>query len=83
LDLNAPGAWPKLPDPVREMILANIFTTSGERGQPLTSCADVKKFDFHVLLMTAAKSPKKFEFFYNEMRKCRDFLASVVILNAG
>jgi hypothetical protein len=65
------------------MILANIFTASGEMGRPLTSCADVKKFDFHVLLMTAAKRPKKFEFFYNEMRKCRDFLASVVILNAG
>jgi pimeloyl-ACP methyl ester carboxylesterase len=82
--LNAPGTWPKLPEPVREMILVNIYTALGDKGRPLTSCADVKKFDFPVLLMTAEKSPKNFEFFYNEMRKCRDDLpASLVIPNAG
>jgi len=81
--VNAPGTWPKLPEPVREMILVNIYTALGDKGRPLTSCADVKKFEFPILLMTADKSPKKFEFVYNEMRKCRDLPASVVIPNAG
>jgi pimeloyl-ACP methyl ester carboxylesterase len=80
---TGPGAWPKLPEPVREMILVNIYTALGDKGRPLTSCADVKKFDFPVLLITSDKSPKSFEFFYNEMRKCRDLPATVVIPNAG
>jgi esterase len=82
--VNAPGTWPKLPEPVREMILANIYTALGDKGRPLTSCDDLKKFDFPVLLMTGDKSPKKFELVYSEMRKCKDDLpASIVIPNAG
>jgi pimeloyl-ACP methyl ester carboxylesterase len=81
--LNSPGAWPKLPEPVKEMILVNIYSALGDKGRPISTCADVKKFDFPVLLMTADKSPKKFEFFYNEMRKCREFPATVMIPNAG
>ena len=82
--LNAPGTWPKLAEPVKEMILANIYTALGDKGRPLTSCDDVKKFNFPVLLMTADKSPKKFEFFYSEMRKCKiDLPPSIVIPNAG
>jgi pimeloyl-ACP methyl ester carboxylesterase len=82
--LGAPGAWPKLSEPVREMILVNIYTALGDKGRPLTSCTDIEKFDFPVLLMTADKSPTTFEFFYREMRKCRnDLPATVVIPNAG
>jgi esterase len=82
--VNAPGTWPKLPEPVREMILANIYTALGDKGRPLTSCDDLKRFDFPVLLMTGDKSPKKFELVYSEMRKCKDDLpASIVIPNAG
>jgi pimeloyl-ACP methyl ester carboxylesterase len=81
--LNGPGSWPKLPETAREMILANIHTALGDKGRPMTTCADVKKFDFPVLLMTGEKSPRKFEFFYDEMRKCRAFPASIVIPNAA
>ena len=66
------------------MLLANLYTALGEKGRPLTSRDDVKKFDFPILLITADKSPKKYEFFYNEMRKCRnDLPPSIVIPNAG
>jgi pimeloyl-ACP methyl ester carboxylesterase len=61
----------------------NIYSALGDKGRPISTCADVKKFDFPVLLMTGDKSPKKFEFFYNEMRKCREFPRKVVIPNAG
>jgi pimeloyl-ACP methyl ester carboxylesterase len=82
--VNAPGAWPKLPEPVKEMILANIYTALGDKDRPLTSCDDLKRFDFPVLLMTGDKSPKKFELMYSEMRKCKDDLPpSIVIPNAG
>ncbi|WGR68829.1 MULTISPECIES: alpha/beta hydrolase [unclassified Bradyrhizobium] len=80
----APGTWLKLSEPVKEMILANIYTGLGDKGRPLTSCDDLKKFDFPVLLMTGDKSPKKFELFYREMRKCKDDLPqTIVIPNAG
>jgi pimeloyl-ACP methyl ester carboxylesterase len=81
--LNGPGSWPKLPETAREMILTNIYTALGDKGRPMTSCADVKKFDFPVILMTGEKSPKKFEFFYDEMRKCRVFPATTIIPNAA
>jgi pimeloyl-ACP methyl ester carboxylesterase len=82
--LNTPGTWPQLAEPVKEMILANIYTALGDKSRPLTLCDDVKKFTFPVLLMTADKSPKKYEFFYSEMRKCNvDLPQTIVIPNAG
>ncbi|WBL77290.1 alpha/beta hydrolase [Bradyrhizobium xenonodulans] len=81
--LNGPGTWQKFPEPTKQMFLANIYTALGDKDRPISTCDDVKKFDFPVLFMTGDKSPKKFEFFYNEMRKCREFPATVVIPNAG
>ena len=72
--LSGPGTWVKFPEPAKEMVLVNIYSALGDKDRPISTCADVKKFDFPVLLMTGDKSPKKFEFFYNEMRKCREFL---------
>lgn len=81
--LNSPGTWLRLPEPAKGMFLANIYTALGDKNRPISTCADVKKFDFPVLLMTGDKSPKKFEFFYKEMRKCRELPATVVLPNAG
>jgi pimeloyl-ACP methyl ester carboxylesterase len=80
---NSAGTWLRLPQPAKDMILANIYTALGDKDRPISTCADLKKFDFPVLLMTGDKSPKRFEFFYNEMRKCREFPATVVIPNAA
>jgi len=80
----APGTWQGFPDLVKKMLLANIYTALSEKSRPLTSCDDVRKFNFPILLITAEKSPKKYEFFFNEMRKCRpDLPPSLVIPNAG
>ncbi|MGY4352216.1 pimeloyl-ACP methyl ester carboxylesterase [Bradyrhizobium sp. GM7.3] len=81
--LNGAGTWLRLPQPAKDMFLANIYTALGDKDRPISTCADIKKFDFPVLLMTGDKSPKRFEFFYNEMRKCREFPATVVIPNAA
>lgn len=79
-----PGSWAKWPETSKERYLANIYTALGDKGRPTTSCDDVRKFGFPVLLMTGERSPKKFEFMYSEMRKCRnDLPQTVVIPNAG
>ncbi|MCS3763101.1 alpha/beta fold hydrolase [Bradyrhizobium centrosematis] len=80
---NGAGTWLRLPQPAKDMFLANIYTALGDKDRPITTCADIKKFNFPVLLITGDKSPKWFEFFYNEMRKCREFPATVVIPNAA
>lgn len=64
------------------MILQNIYTVLGDNERPMTTCDDLRKFDFPVLLMTGERSPKKFAFFYDEMRKCRNFSPTLVIPNA-
>ena len=81
--LNSPGAWDKTPDAIKEMVLVNIYSVTAERERPVTTCDDFRKFTFPVLLVTGEKSPKRYEFFYNEMRKCKSFDAPVVIPNAA
>jgi esterase len=81
--LNGRGSWASVPQATREILYDNIFTALGDDTRPLTTCDDVRKFQFPVLLMTAENSPKKYEFFYNEMRKCAEFSPSVVIPKAA
>jgi hypothetical protein len=35
----------------------------GDKDRPISTCTDVKKFDFLVPAMAADKSPKKFDFY--------------------
>ncbi len=65
------------------MVLDNIYTALADTNRPVTTCEDVNKFDFPLLLLTGDKSPKKYELFYNEMRKCRELPRTIVIPNAG
>ena len=82
--IDGPGKWQGLSASIKDMLLTNIYTALGDKRRPVTSCDDVRKFDFPILLITADKSPKRFEFFYNEMRKCRgDLPPSTVIPDAG
>ena len=81
--LNWPGYWSQLTDARRNVILDNIYTALADINRPVTTCDEVKKFDFPLLLLTGEKSPNKYEFFYNEMRKCRELPRTIVIPNAG
>jgi esterase len=82
-ELNGPGSWEKTPEFARKVLSDNIFTALGDGVRPLVTCEDVQKFQFPVLLMTGENSPKRFEFFYNEMRKCAHFDPTVVIPKAA
>ncbi len=81
--LNAPGAWEKTPDAIKEMILANIHSVSAERERPVTTCDDFRKFSFPVLLLTGENSPKRYPYYYGEMRKCKSFDEPIVIPKAA
>jgi len=82
--LTGPGAWQRLPEPRKQVVLDNIYTTLGDKMiRPSTTCDQLKKFDFPVLLMTAEKSPKSYAFFYGEMKKCAAFPDPIVIPGAA
>ena len=82
--LTGPGAWQRLPEPRKQVVLDNIYTALGDKMiRPSTTCDQLKKFDFPVLLMTAEKSPKSYAFFYGEMKKCAAFPDPIVIPGAA
>jgi pimeloyl-ACP methyl ester carboxylesterase len=83
--LTGPGAWLSLPEPRKQVVLDNIYTALGDNKmiRPSTTCDQLKKFDFPVLLMTAEKSPKSYAFFYGEMKKCAAFPDPIVIPGAA
>ena len=82
--LSGPGVWLGLPEPRKQVVLDNIYTSLGDKMiRPSTTCDQLKKFDFPVLLMTAEKSPKSYAFFYGEMKKCAGFPDPIVIPGAA
>src|SRR5436190_4749178 len=82
--LTGPGAWQRLPEPRKQVVLDNIYTAPGDTViLPSTTCDQLRKFDFPVLLMTAEKSPKSYGFFYSEMKKCAAFPDPIVIPGAA
>ena len=82
--LSDPGAWLRLPEPRKQVVLDNIHTVLGDKVMgPATTCDQLKKFDFPVLLMTAERSPRRYAFFYGEMKKCAAFPDPIVIPGAA
>ena len=81
--LNGKGYWSRWPGGMREMVLQNIYTALGDVARPVTTPEQVSRFDAPVLLLTGERSPKRYAFFYDEMRKCRNLPETVVIPNAS
>jgi pimeloyl-ACP methyl ester carboxylesterase len=81
--LNGKGFWSRMPGTGREMVLQNIYTALSDVARPLTTREQVSRFDAPVLLLTGERSPKRYAFFYDEMRKCRSFPQTVVVPNAS
>jgi esterase len=81
--LEAPGSWQKLPEARRQVVAANIYSALGDKSRPTTTCDDLRKLDFPVLLMTAEKSSQSYLFIYGEMKKCKPFADPIIISGAG
>jgi pimeloyl-ACP methyl ester carboxylesterase len=80
--LNGNGYWSRMTGVAREMVLQNIYTALGDVRRPVTTCDEVRRFNMPVLLLTGERSPKRYGFYYSEMRKCRDFPETVIIPKA-
>jgi pimeloyl-ACP methyl ester carboxylesterase len=63
--------------------LDNIGTVLKSEGWPVTTCEQVGKFNFPVLLLNGQRSPKRYGEMFAAMRRCKDIAAPVVIPNAG
>ena len=81
--LNGKGYWSRMQGSAREMVVQNIYTALVDVARPVTTREQVSQFDAPVLLLTGERSPKRYAFFYDEMRKCRSFPQTVVIPNAS
>ena len=81
--LNGKGYWSRLPTATRDMILQNIYTALGDIKRPVTTREEVSWLGGTCTAAHRELSPKHYAFYYDEMRKCRDFRETVVIPNAA
>ena len=78
------GAWSRLPPPIRQIILDNAGTALKPEGRPATSCAEIGKLDFPILLLNGERSPKRYAAMFAAMRTCKAGIAEpTVIPNAA
>jgi pimeloyl-ACP methyl ester carboxylesterase len=80
---GGPGTWERVPAKQKQVILDNIGTAaeSGERGT--FTCADIRKFDFPVLLLNGEKSPKLYAEMIAVMRQCKSDIPVPVTVPRG
>lgn len=81
--LNGPGAWAARPAELRQPFFDNIGTATQMKPPPATSCEQVGKFGFPILLVHGERSPKTFSAMSAAMRKCKDVPEPIVIPNAA
>lgn len=82
--LSGPGTWAKLPIEQRQWFFDNLGTVIGDTGQrPQTTCEQISKFFFPVLLVNGERSPTRYVAMMAAMRGCKDIAAPIVIPNAA
>jgi esterase len=81
--LNGPGAWASRPGEVKQFYFDNMGTGTQMAAAPATSCDQVAKFDFPILLVHGERSPKIYSAMSASMRKCKDIPEPIVIPNAA
>ena len=81
--LGGAGAWDRLPEARKQVVLDNLGTALVVDGRPVTTCEQIAKFDFPILLLTGERSPKRYGEMYAAMRKCKNIAEPTVIPNAA
>ena len=81
--LNAPGTWATVPPERRQRLFDNLGTASQMSATPVTSCEQIAKFDFPILLVHGEKSPTNFAAMSVAMRKCKRVGEPIVVPNAA
>jgi esterase len=81
--LNGPGTWASRPTELRQPLYDNLGTAAQMGPAPATSCEQVAKFNFPILLVHGARSPKNFAAMSAAIRKCKDIPEPIVIPDAA
>jgi pimeloyl-ACP methyl ester carboxylesterase len=81
--LNAPGAWATRTPAQRERLFDNLGTAAQMGLAPATSCEQVAKFSFPILILHGENSPKNFSAMSAAMRNCRPIAEPIVVPNAA
>lgn len=81
--LNGPGTWAARPAELRQVLFDNLGTAARMSAAPPTTCEQVAKFDFPILLIHGEKSPKTFAAQSEAMRKCKDVPKPIIIPDAS
>jgi len=81
--LNTPGTWAARTPAQRQRLFDNLATAAHMAPAPPTSCEQVAKFDFPVLVVHGENSPKNFSAASAAMRKCKPVAEPIVIPNAA
>lgn len=84
-DINGPGVWEKLPEPIRQVIRDNAWTVVGiGRGEPYTStCSEFGSLKMPVLLIKGEVTTPRLRNTVLEESKCLPQAAVVTIPKAG
>ncbi|MDE2363398.1 MAG: alpha/beta hydrolase [Hyphomicrobiales bacterium] len=81
--LMGAGAWDALPASKQQEMLDNLWTAVRDEPVPSTSDADLRRFDFPILILLGEKSPPMYAVFARAMREKAGFPEPVVIRGAG
>jgi esterase len=81
--LSGPGAWAKRSPEVKQRLFDNLGTASQMGTTPPTTCDQVRKFDFPVLVLHGENSPKNFSAMSAAMRQCKHVADPIIIPNAA
>lgn len=83
--VNGRGAWDKRTQDERQRAIDNVGTVIGDPAtRPPIDCEAVRAFDFPVLFLTGARSPKRYGDMLKAMRVCNPAIPEpIVVPNAG
>lgn len=81
--LMGAGAWASLPRAKQQEMLDNLWTALRDGTVPRTTDADLRKFDFPILILLGEKSPPMYQVFAAAMREKAGFPQPVTIMGTG
>jgi len=82
--LGGSGTWAKRTPDQKQILFDNLGTTVADTGErPPTTCAQIQKFDFPILLLNGERSPKRYGEMFAAMRKCKSIAEPILIPNAA
>ena len=82
--LSAPGNWAKRTQERKQRLFDNLGTAAAMTPAPATTCEQVAKWDFPILILHGETSPPNFAAGSGAMRKCKSSVVEpIVIPNAA